>query len=106
MLSPFGFLLHFKIFIGQQTVTFAGNGECLHLYRHIQNIVDQRQQVVAGHADLAQILLGRRGVIQGLLGDGGESHDGVHWGADVVGHGREEIGLRLIGGFGFPGRDL
>ena len=40
------------------------------------------------------------------MGNGRKAYDGIHGRANVVGHGGEEIGLCLVCGFRFPGRDL
>ena len=77
----------------------------LHL-RDVQDVVDQRQQVVAGQADLSQVFRDGLLVVRFLLGDRGQADDRVHRSADVVRHCRQKIGFRLIGGVRFPGRDL
>ncbi len=67
---------------------------------HVQDIVDQAQQMVAGGHDLLQIFLHLLPVVYMGHGQGGEAHDGVHGGADVVGHIGEEDALGLAGPVG------
>ncbi len=63
---------------------------------HVQDVVDQAQQMGAGGVDLCKIVLDLLGVVDVGLGQGGEAHDGVHGGADIVGHAVEEHGLGLV----------
>ena len=53
---------------------------------HLEHVVDEGQQVLAGAVDLAQVaayFVHRQAV---ALCDGGVADDGVHGGADVMGH--------------------
>ena len=63
---------------------------------HVQNVVDEAEQMGAGGADLREIILHLLGAVHMGLGKGGEADDGVHGGADVVGHAVEEHGLCLV----------
>ena len=67
---------------------------------HVQHIVDEAQQVVAGGENFCQIVLHLLGAAHIGDGQGGEADDGVHGGADVVGHIAQEGGLGLIGAAG------
>ena len=67
---------------------------------HVQDVVDETEEVGAGGLDLAQVLLNPLGLVDAAGGQGGEAHDGVHGRADVVGHVGEEGalgGIRLVG---------
>ncbi len=64
---------------------------------HVQDIVNQAQQMVAGGHDLLQVFLHLIPVAYMGHGQGGEAHDGVHGGADIVGHIGEEDALGLAG---------
>ena len=67
---------------------------------HVQNIVDEPQQVVAGGHDLPQILPHPLPLVDVLEGQGGEADDGVHGGADVMAHVGEEGALGDVGPLG------
>ena len=65
---------------------------------HVQHIVDQTEQMAAGHAHLFNIGVH---LVRGIRLVGhqvGDAHDGVHGGADVVGHVGEEFAFGLVGG--------
>ena len=67
---------------------------------HVQDVVDEAEEVGAGGLDLAQVLLNPFGLIDAAGGQSGKAHDGVHGRADVVGHVGEEGalgGIRLVG---------
>ena len=67
----------------------------------IQDIVDQRQKMIAGEADFPEIIGHRFRVPQILLRNGRQAHNGVHRRADIMGHGRKEIGFRFVCGLRF-----
>ncbi len=67
---------------------------------HVQDIVDQAQEVVAGGEHLLQAVPHLIPVVDMAGRDGGETDDGVHGGAYVVGHIGEEGGLGLVGPLG------
>ena len=79
------------------------NGEChgtqfqlsAFYLRDIQNVVDQRQQMIAGQTDFPKALTRRLHIPKILLGNGCKAYDGIHGRADVVRHGGEKIGLCL-----------
>ena len=67
---------------------------------HVQDVVDETEEVGAGGLDLAQVLLNPFGLIDAAGGQSGKAHDSVHGRADVVGHVGEEGalgGIRLVG---------
>ena len=65
---------------------------------HVEELVDERQQVVRGVRDLPQAVGHALAVVQVCLGDRGHADDAVHRGADVVAHAGEEVALRFAGG--------
>ena len=67
---------------------------------HVQHVVNEAEQVVAGGGDLGQVVLDLLGVVDVGGGQGGEADDGVHGGADVVGHVVQEGGLGPVGVLG------
>lgn len=67
---------------------------------HVQHVVDKARQVLAGGADLPQILIDKLLVVQVRVRQGGEADDGVHGRPDVVGHAVEELGLCPVGMLG------
>ena len=83
------------------------NGECQRTQlqlsafylRYIQNIVDQRQQMIAGQSDFPKTLTRRLNIPEILLGNRRKAYDGIHGRADVVRHGGEKIGLCFACGF-------
>ena len=64
---------------------------------HVQDVVDDPQQVVGGGADLFQILLDPVAGAGVVHGDVVEPDDGVHGGADLVAHVGEKGRLGLVG---------
>ena len=64
---------------------------------HIQDVVDQAQQVRAGSADLRQVILHQLRVVYVRLRQRREADDGVHGRADVVGHVVQERRFRAAG---------
>ena len=62
---------------------------------HIQNVVHQAQQVVAGQHDLAQAVAHAISVVQVIQRDGRKARDGIHGRAEIVGHVGEEGRFRL-----------
>ena len=64
---------------------------------HIQNVIDEGEQMVAGGQDLAQIVLNPLLVIHIAHRQRGEADDGVHRRADIMGHIGEERTLGPIG---------
>ena len=64
---------------------------------HVQNVVDEAQEMRAGGLDLVQVLLHFLRLIEAAGSQSGEAHDGVHGRADVVGHVREEGALGGVG---------
>ena len=62
--------------------------------------------MVAGEADLPEAFPGRLHIPEILPGDGRQADDGVHGGADVMGHGGEKVGFCLACLRRFPGGDL
>ena len=73
---------------------------------HVQHVVDQPQQMLAGEGDFAQTGFHLVPVVHVGGGDGSHTHDGVHGGADVVAHVGEELALGLVGPFRLPLRPL
>ena len=69
---------------------------------HIQHVVDEAQQVLAGQGDLLQAGGHLLPVVQVGGGDGRHAHDGVHGGADVVAHVGEELALGSVGPLSLP----
>ena len=64
---------------------------------HIQYVVDQRKQVLTGYGYFAEVILHLLLVVQMRSGKRRESHDGIHWRADVVGHTVQESRLCVVG---------
>ncbi len=67
---------------------------------HVQHIVDEAEQVVAGGHDFLEVLLHLFPVVDMGAGQGGKANDGVHGSPDVVGHVGEENALGLAGPVG------
>ena len=67
---------------------------------HVQHVVDEGEQVVAGGEDLRQVLAHLLGVVRVGRGQRGEADDGVHRRADVVAHAGEERALGFVGALG------
>ena len=65
---------------------------------HIQDIIDQREQMVAGGQDLAQIVLDLVLVVNAADRQCGEADDGIHGRADIVRHIGKEGTLGPVGG--------
>ena len=70
---------------------------------HVQDVVDEREQMAARGEGLGQIVPDPFGVADVADRKGGEADDGVHRGADVVRHIGQEVALCAAGGLG--GRD-
>ena len=68
---------------------------------HIQNVVDDAQQQLAGAFQLVQVFGQLFRLVQLVLHQGRQPDDGVHGGADVVAHVGEEVRLGLAGLFGY-----
>ena len=66
---------------------------------HVQNVVDELQQVAGAVADFFQIIPGLRRQCLILQRQAVQADDGVHRGADFVAHVGEEGGLGAVGGF-------
>ena len=66
----------------------------------IQHAVDKAQQILAGEVDLLQAVRHAGGVVDVFFRQRGEAHDGVHGGADIVGHIKEKGALGAVGAFG------
>ena len=90
---------------GVDLLKALGKGELLLLDRHapgfdaahIQNVVDDPQQMLRGGADLLQVflhLVAGRGIVHG---DVVQTDDGVHRRADLMAHVGEERGFRTVG---------
>ena len=73
---------------------------------HVQDVVDEAEQVVAGGEDLLEAVLDLLPVVDVADCDGGKADDGVHGGADVVGHIGQEGGLGPVGVLGLHQRLL
>ena len=67
---------------------------------HVQDVVDQAHQMVSGGEYFFQILLHLVLPVDVGDGQGGKAHDGVHGGADIVGHVGQEHALGLAGPVG------
>ena len=86
-------------------------GEFLFLQRHsagldaahIQDIVDEAQQMLGAGADFLKLLPGTGREVRILQGNVVQADDGVHGGADLVAHVGQKAGL---GAAGFLGEDL
>ena len=63
---------------------------------HFQNIIDQCQQMIAGSQDLGQIPLNTFHALVALDRKIGETDNGVHRSADVMGHIGQERTLRPV----------
>ena len=63
----------------------------------IQNIVDERQQMLARQQQLAQAFIDLFPVVQIALRDGRHAQNSVHRRADIMAHRRKESGFRCIG---------
>ena len=72
----------------------------------IQNVVDQREQMIASQRNLPQVLPYRRRISEILFRDRRKADDRVHRRADIVRHGGKEIGFCLVCRLRFPGRRL
>ena len=66
---------------------------------HIQHIVDEGEQMVAGCKGLAKIILHPVCIVNIAERQRGKADDGVHGGADIVGHMGEKLTFGLIGPF-------
>ena len=66
---------------------------------HIQNIVDQAEQMLPRHADFLQVILDQLGVVQMGGRQRRKAEDGVHRGTDVVRHTVQKYGFCLVGVF-------
>ena len=66
---------------------------------HVQHLVNEAQQVLAGKGDLLQAVPHPGLIVNVGGGNGGHADDAVHGGADVVGHIGQELGLGPVGGF-------
>ena len=64
---------------------------------HIQNIVDEGQQMLAGDGDLSEVILHLFPVVDVRGRQRRKAHNGVHGRAHVMGHVVEEGGLCVIG---------
>ena len=64
---------------------------------HIQNIVDEAQQVVAGGQDLGQVIFYLFRIVNIGQRQRGEADHRVHRGADIVGHIAEEDAFGFVG---------
>ena len=64
---------------------------------HIQNVIDEPQQVLCGCSDFLKILSGFRRRIRVVQGDAVQTDDGVHGGADLMAHVGQECGFCLAG---------
>ncbi len=67
---------------------------------HVQDVVDEVEQVLAGGGDLPGVLPDLLRMLRVPAQQHGEAHNGVHGGADVVGHVGQEVALGLVGGLG------
>ena len=64
---------------------------------HIQHIIDQAQQMIAGRCDLSQVILHLFGIINMCRRKGCKSNDGIHRRPDIMGHIIQECRLRFVG---------
>ncbi len=98
-------LLDQRLHHGQQILNQFGEIEVLlrkhHLAAlyaaHVQHLVDQGQQMTAGHRDLGETVHHPVPVIDMGAGNGRHTDDGVHGCADIVAHLGQEIRLGVIG---------
>ena len=72
-------------------------------FGYVQDVVDEREQVVARDPNLTQAVLDDGLVVNVALCDSRQTQNRVHGRADVMGHGREEVALGAICRLGFPG---
>ena len=63
---------------------------------HVQHIVDEGEQVLAGSGDLFQVVQHLFLIINMGCRQRGEADDGVHRGADVVAHVEQELPLGAV----------
>ena len=66
-------------------------------FRHIQDLVDQFQEMGSRKTDLGEAVLHLLRVLQAALRDHGHTQNGVHGCPDIVAHPGQELRLRLIG---------
>ena len=64
---------------------------------HVQYVVDKAQQMVPGRHDFFQVPFHLLPVIKMGDGKGRKAHNGIHGGADVMGHIGKENAFRLVG---------
>ena len=64
---------------------------------HVQDLVDEVQQMPAGGLQLVNVALQLARVLQVVFHQAGQAHDGVHRGTDVVRHIAQEGGLGRAG---------
>ena len=64
---------------------------------HIQHIVDEGEQMLAGGGDLFQVVQHLLAVVDVGRRQRGEADDGVHRGADIVAHVEQELPLGAVG---------
>ena len=69
---------------------------------HIQNVVDQPQQIIGGGLDLLQAVHDPLRALPALERDGRHADDAVHRRADLVAHAGEKLGLGLAGNIVLP----
>ena len=67
---------------------------------HIQHIVDEGEQVIAGSEGLGEVILHPFLVVDVADRQCGEADDGIHGGADIMGHIGKEGALGAVGGLG------
>ena len=67
---------------------------------HIQHIVDEGEQMVTGCKGLGKIILHPLGIVNIADCQRSKADDGVHGGADIVGHIGKEGALGAVGGLG------
>ena len=63
---------------------------------HIQHIIDQGEQMTAGHIDFPEVVPDLLPVVNVRSRQGGEAHNGIHRRPHIVGHVVEESGLGLV----------
>ena len=64
---------------------------------HVENIVDQSQQIARGQLNFFDAVAGFRRIVQRLGGDRAHPQNRVHRRADFMRHPRQEIGLGRVG---------
>ena len=71
-------------------------------FGEVEDVIDQRQEVLGADQDLPKILVFARGqdVLRAPHDELGEADNGVHRGPELMGHVGQELGLSLSGGFG------